>query len=59
MQPPPESSSREEVVRELILHIMVQRGPADADAGRSIPDEEMGRRMRSWRGLEHAHHGKG
>jgi predicted transcriptional regulator len=28
---------------------MVQRGLADSDAGRAISNEEMGRRIRSWR----------
>ena len=45
----PDSSSPEEIVRELAFHVMVQRGVADSDAGRSISNEEMGRRIRSWR----------
>jgi predicted transcriptional regulator len=45
----PEDSSPEELVRELAFHVMVQRGLADSDAGRSISNEEMGRRIRSWR----------
>jgi predicted transcriptional regulator len=44
----PEDSSREEIVRELALHIMVERGLADSDAGRVISNEEMARRIRSW-----------
>ena len=44
----PEDSSREEIVRELFFHLMVQRGLADADAGRVITDAEMGRRIRLW-----------
>jgi hypothetical protein len=43
----PDSSSPEEIVRELAFHVMVQRGVADSDAGRSISNEEMGRRIRS------------
>jgi predicted transcriptional regulator len=58
MQSPPESSSREEIVRELMSHFMVQRGLADADVGRSIPNEEMGRRIRSWRGSARPDHEK-
>lgn len=46
----PEDSSREEIVRELAFHVMVQRGLADSDAGRAISSEEMGRRIRTWRG---------
>lgn len=45
----PEDSSSEELVRELAFHVMVQRGLADSDAGRAMSNEEMGRRIRSWR----------
>ena len=44
----PEDSSREEIVRELAFHVMVQRGLADSDAARVISNDEMGRRIRSW-----------
>jgi len=44
----PEDSSREEIVRELAFHVMVQRGLADSDAGRVISNAEMARRIRSW-----------
>ena len=44
----PEDSSREELVRELAFHVMVQKGLADSDAGRTISNEEMNRRIRSW-----------
>lgn len=44
----PEDSSREEIVRELALHVMVERGLADSDAGRVISNDEMARRIRSW-----------
>ena len=49
IQAQPEDSSREEIVRELAFHIMVERGLADSDAKRAISNEEMGRRIRSWR----------
>jgi len=45
----PEDSSTEELVRELAFHVMVQRGLADSDAGRTISNEAMDRRIRSWR----------
>ena len=45
----PDDSSREEIVRELAFHVMVERGLADADAGRTITNAEMERRIRSWR----------
>jgi hypothetical protein len=48
IQGQPEDSSREEIVRELAFHVMVERGIADSDAKRTISNEEMGRRIRSW-----------
>lgn len=45
----PEDSSAEELVRELAFHVMVQRGLADSDAGRTISDDAMSRRIHSWR----------
>ena len=44
----PEDSSREEIVRELAFHVMIERGLADSDAGRVISNDEMARRIRSW-----------
>ena len=44
----PEDSSREELVRELAFHTMIQRGLSDSDAGRSVSNEEAERRIRSW-----------
>lgn len=49
IQGQPDDSSREEIVRELAFHVMVERGLADSDAKRTISNEEMGRRIRSWR----------
>ncbi|MBI3042465.1 MAG: hypothetical protein HYY78_06535 [Betaproteobacteria bacterium] len=49
IQRQPEDSSREEIVRELAFHVMVERGLADSDAKRTISNEEMARRIRSWR----------
>jgi predicted transcriptional regulator len=48
IQRQPENSSREDIVRELAFHVMVERGLADVDAKRTISNEEMGRRIRSW-----------
>lgn len=48
IQDQPEDSSPEEIVRELAFHLMVERGLADADAGRVVSNEEIGRRIRSW-----------
>jgi predicted transcriptional regulator len=48
IQDQPDDSSPEEIVRELALHVMVERGLSDSDAGRVISNEEMARRIRSW-----------
>ena len=48
IQGQPEDSSREEIVRELAFHVMVERGLADSDAERTISNEQMGQRIRSW-----------
>ena len=43
----PEESSREEIIRELAFHAMVQRGLVDSDAGRVISNDEVARRIRT------------
>jgi predicted transcriptional regulator len=48
IQKQPDNSSSEEIVRELAFHVMVKRGLADSDASRTIGNDEMGRRIRSW-----------
>jgi predicted transcriptional regulator len=45
----PDDSSPEEILRELALAVMVERGIADSDAGRTLSNEDMGRRIESWR----------
>ena len=49
IQSQPDDSSPDEIVRELAFHVMIERGLADSDARRTISNEEMGRRIRSWR----------
>jgi predicted transcriptional regulator len=49
VQSQPDESSREEIVRELAFHVMVERGLADSDANRTVSSEDMERRIRSWR----------
>ena len=44
----PDDSSYDEILRELALARMIKRGLADSDAGRTVSDEEMGRRIQSW-----------
>ncbi len=48
IQSQPADSSPKQIVRELAFHVMVQRGMADASAGRTISNEEMKRRIRPW-----------
>jgi predicted transcriptional regulator len=48
IQNQPDDSSYDEILRELAFNLMVQRGLADSDEGRTISNEEMGRRIRSW-----------
>ncbi len=44
----PDDSSYDEIVRELAFDLMVQRGLKDSDEGRTITNEEMQRRIRTW-----------
>jgi predicted transcriptional regulator len=48
IQDQPDDSSYDEILRELAFSLMVQRGLRDSDEGRTISNEEMGRRIRSW-----------
>lgn len=45
----PGDRSYDEILRELAFVRMVDRGLADADAGRRIDTGELRRRMRAWR----------
>jgi predicted transcriptional regulator len=49
IQDQPDDSSYEEILRELAFAAMVERGIADSDAGKTISNEEMARRIESWR----------
>lgn len=44
----PDDSSYDEILRELALHRMIEKGLEDADAGRTLSHEEMGGRIDSW-----------
>lgn len=44
----PEDSSYDEILRELAFARMVERGLNDSDAGRTLSDEEMKRKIDSW-----------
>ena len=45
----PDDSSYEELVRELAFSVMVRRGLKDSYEGRTISNDEMRHRIRSWR----------
>jgi len=49
IQDQPDDSSAEEIIKELAFANMIERGLADSDAGRVISNEEMARRIESWR----------
>ena len=44
----PDDSSYDDIVRELAFDLMVQRGLKDSDEGRTVSNEEMGRRLKAW-----------
>ena len=44
----PEDSSYEEILRELAFARMVERGLADSKENRTIADDHMKRRIRTW-----------
>ena len=48
IQDQPDDSSYDEILRELAFNLMVQRGLKDSDDGRTISNDEMGRRIQSW-----------
>jgi len=48
IQGQPDDSSYDELLRELAFARMVERGLADAEAGRTISNDEMDRRIRTW-----------
>jgi predicted transcriptional regulator len=44
----PDDSTYEEILRELAFGRMIERGLADSRAGRTISNEEMEHRIRTW-----------
>lgn len=44
----PDDSSYEEILRELAFARMVERGLEDSDTDKTISNEEMQKRIRSW-----------
>ena len=45
----PDDASYDEIVRELAFDRMVERGLADARERRTLSNEQMARRIESWR----------
>ncbi len=48
IQEQPEDSSYDEILRELAFARMVEQGLKDSRAGRTISNEEMEHRIRTW-----------
>ena len=44
----PDDSSYDDIIRELAFDLMVQRGLKDSEEQRTISNEEMERRIKSW-----------
>ncbi len=49
VQEQPDDSSYDEILRELAFARMVERGLADSQTGRTVRNEEMSRRIKTWR----------
>ena len=48
IQEQPDDATYDEILRELAFRRMVDRGLEDARAGRTISNEEMAHRIRTW-----------
>ena len=49
VQEQPDDSSYDEILRELVIARMIDQGLEDSRAGRTISDEQMRHRIRTWR----------
>ena len=49
IQEQPDDSSFDEILRELALARMIDRGLQDSEAGRTVTNDEMRRQMDQWR----------
>lgn len=49
IQEQPDDSSCDEILRELVFVRMVERGLRDSKRGRTISNEDMERRIRTWK----------
>ena len=48
VQEQPDDASYEEIMRELVFERMIERGVDDSRNGRTISNEDMEHRIRSW-----------
>jgi len=48
VQEQPDDSSFDEILRELAFACMIERGLSDSQAGHTISNEEMTRRIKTW-----------
>ena len=48
IQAQPDDASYEEIMRELAFELMVERGLEDSRKGRTITNEDMEHRIRTW-----------
>lgn len=48
IQEQPDDSSYDEILKELALRRMIERGLEDSRAGRTLSNEEMQRRIKTW-----------
>jgi len=48
VQQQPDDSSFEEIIRELVLGLMIERGIKDSDKGRVISHEKISHRIKQW-----------
>lgn len=44
----PEDSSYDEILRELAFHKMIEKGLKDSKTGKTISNEDMKKRIKSW-----------
>ncbi len=49
VQEQPDDSSYDEILRDLPFARMVERGLADSQTGRTVKNDEMSRRIKTWR----------
>jgi hypothetical protein len=48
LQQLPDDSSYDEIVRQLALHVMIERGLKDSDEEQTISNDEMRARINTW-----------